>query len=89
MQPRIAAETIAFEILKPVLRSRGNVPAAAIQYQAEHSAFRDEMETLFRGTASGRLILPRLWDLADKVGELEQRVRELERRVPPQNVEES
>jgi hypothetical protein len=39
------------------------------------------MKALFEGVASGRLILPRLWDLADRVGELEERIRELERRL--------
>jgi hypothetical protein len=32
------------------------------------------------GVARGRLVLPRLGDLAQKVGELEERVRMLERR---------
>ena len=44
---RHAAELVAFDVLDPVLRRRGN-PTSAAKILYDDSAFRAEMETVFR-----------------------------------------
>jgi hypothetical protein len=76
---RHAAEEIAFEVLKPVLRSRGKTPKAARE-RLDDPGFRARMQRLFKAP-TGRLTLPRLWDLADRVSDLERQVSELQRQL--------
>jgi hypothetical protein len=76
---RHAAELVAFDVLDPALRSRGNPSAAALKlYESER--FRAEMELLFRGTPSGRLVIPSIETLLRRVAELERRLLILEER---------
>jgi hypothetical protein len=75
-----AAELIAFEVLDPALRSRGNPRRAAVLLSQEPE-FRITMEPLFKGPPAGRLTLPMLWDTAAHLQKLEGRVEELEARV--------
>jgi hypothetical protein len=71
------AEIVAFEVLKPTMRSRGGVSASG-QKQSTKSVFRDEMLRLFHSTATGSLKFPNIRDLARKLSELERRIDELE-----------
>jgi hypothetical protein len=72
-----AAELVAFDVLDPVLRSRGNPTAAAMAvYQDEK--FRAEWERAFTSAPTGRLVRTRLQDLARQVLRLEERVSALE-----------
>lgn len=75
-----AAEIVAFEVLEPVLRSRGHVQANARQLAREpETAAR--FAALFRGPATGRVVLPTLDAALDRIAELERRLDALERRV--------
>ena len=73
-----AAELVAFDILNPILRSRG-----AIQEKARHlysdETFRSSMEALFQGEPSGQVSLMTLQDAFERISELEERLKELER----------
>jgi hypothetical protein len=71
------AELVAFDVLDPALRSRGNPTAAALALY-EESKFKSEMEALFRGPPTGRLVLPNLQDLAYRVESIERRLAALE-----------
>ena len=80
-----AAELIAFDVLKPTLRSRGNIRQDAA-VMLENAVFREEMETLFRGTPSGECNFPSLEDamrrievLEDTIENITERIAELER----------
>jgi hypothetical protein len=74
-----AAELIAFEVLDPVLRSRGNIPKQAKQLLADET-FKDHVRALIAGPPTGRLLLPRLQDALDRIAMLEQRLKDLEQR---------
>ena len=75
---REAAEVVAFEVLNPSLRSRGNVTKQAKPI-LEDRTFCDEMARLFRSKPSG-VFYPKTFDnLADLVLELHNRVSELEK----------
>jgi hypothetical protein len=75
-----AAELIAFEVLDPVLRSRGRVPKQAKQL-FDDETFHNRLRTLFEGQPAGRLLLPRLQDALDRIAMLEHRVEYLERHL--------
>ena len=76
-----AAELVAFDVLDPALRSRGNISAAAKEvYEGEQ--FREETQELFGGEPAGRLSLPSMELLRERIERLEGMVNELERRVP-------
>jgi hypothetical protein len=73
-----AAELVAFDILNPILRSRGAIQEKARQlYSAE--TFRANMAGLFQGEPSGRIALMTIQDAFERIAELEKRVWELER----------
>src|SRR5256885_1817523 len=74
---RHAAELVALDVLDPALRSRGNPTAAALALY-EDNEFKSEMEALFRGPPTGRLVLPNLQDHARRVENLERRLATLE-----------
>ena len=74
---RHAAEMVAFDVLDPALRSRGN-PRQAARLLAQDGDFREAMEALFKQRASGRFSPPMLWDTAAQVRQLESRLNELE-----------
>ena len=71
-----AAELIAFEVLDPALRSRGNPRKNALT-KVDDQAFRAEIEALVRGAAAGRFLPPDLWDIYARVIALEEEVTEL------------
>lgn len=75
-----AAEQVAAELLKPVMRSRGKVPAKAKALLADEN-FMVGLTTLFAGDPAGRIALPSLEDLLDRLEVLEGRVATLERRL--------
>jgi hypothetical protein len=77
---REAAEIIAIRVLDPALRSRGKTTGGA-QTLADDPEFRAEMETLFKGSPEGQLILPDLQDALDRIADLEARVRALESKL--------
>jgi hypothetical protein len=77
---RRAAELVAFDVLDPVLRSRRNPRQAASELYAD-AAFYKAMTDVFESAPVGRLILPRLPDLAQRVADLERRVSQLEGRA--------
>jgi hypothetical protein len=77
---RQAAELVAFDVLDPVLRSRGNHPSPAKELYVE-AAFVVEMRALFEIPPTCRLVLPRLSDVAQRVREIDERLRTLEQPV--------
>ena len=70
---REAAELVAFDILDPVLRSRGAVSQAAERLAREQD-FGEEMKVLFEGEPAGRYLVPTLADLIERVESLETRL---------------
>jgi hypothetical protein len=75
-----AAELIAFEILDPVLRSRGLITRSA-EDMARTELFRSQMQAVFHGAPDGHLLLPSLSSVIDTLDALEVRVRRLEAAV--------
>jgi hypothetical protein len=80
---RHAAELIAFRVLDPALRSRGNTRQAATALLADH-AFVAAIEELLTSPPTGRYWPPRLSDLSERVGGLEARVAALEGQSVPE-----
>jgi hypothetical protein len=74
---RHAAEMIAFDVLDPALRSRGN-PRKSAKRLSEDAAFREEMVVLFHGPPTGRFLPPRIGDLAAELRDLTKRVAAIE-----------
>jgi hypothetical protein len=77
---RRAAELVAFDVLEPALRSRGNPRQAASKLYAD-PGFSEELASVFRAPPTGRLTLPRLPDVVLRLSKLEKRVSELEARL--------
>ncbi len=73
---RHAAEMVAFNVLDPALRSRGNT-----RRTARDPGFRDAMSRLFGGQPSGQFVPPRLGQVAMEVRALTERVRLLEQKL--------
>jgi len=67
---RLAAELVAFDVLKPALRSRAGEPKAAKEH-LNAPGFREAMAKLFNGPPSGRLRLPRLYSIHKRLIALE------------------
>ena len=80
---REAAESVAFKVLKPSLRSRGTVSDEAknILKDPKYQEFRDEMHRLFRGKPDGTYQHPTVDNLTDMVSKLYQRVAEIEEQL--------
>ena len=74
---RHAAELIAFEVLDPALRSRGAPRREALELRVDPT-FRRSVEQLLGAAPAGRLVLPRLTDLASRVADLELRLARVE-----------
>jgi hypothetical protein len=74
---RRAAELVAFDVIQPVLRSRGTHSAASRELYADKN-FYTEMEAFFRAKEQGRLIVP---NLAARVAEIEKRLSLIEKRL--------
>ena len=75
-----AAELVAFDVLEPILRSRGAIQEKARQLYSDET-FRANMVALFQGEPSGKISLMTLQDAFGRIAELEQRVEKLERLV--------
>jgi hypothetical protein len=75
-----AAELVAFDVLDPVLRSRGTIPHQAKQFY-EDSNFNNKMHILIEGEPSGRLLIPTFQDALERIVTLENRIAELEQRI--------
>lgn len=72
-----AAKLVAFDVLDPVLRSRGNIQHKARQLYGDKE-FYQKTRSLFTGEPSGKLVVPKLQDALARFVELEDRVRVLE-----------
>ena len=72
-----AAELVAFDVLEPILRSRGAIQEKSRQKYSDEAHWAN-MEALFQGEPSGRISLMTLQDAFERIGELERRVEELE-----------
>jgi uncharacterized small protein (DUF1192 family) len=75
----LAAELIAFDLLEPVMRSRGGITESA-KRRAADDEFREEMTALFLGSPAGRLELLTFAGLTKRLAALERRVERLESR---------
>ena len=73
-----AGELVAFDVLEPILRSRGGIQEKARQLYSDE-VFRANMVSLFQGEPSGRIALMTLQDAFERIIDLERRVGELER----------
>jgi hypothetical protein len=71
------AELVAFEILKPTMRSRGGISGAGLEASQDDSFFQSMMN-LFQGPPTGTLLFPSIRDLQRRLNELERRVADLE-----------
>ena len=70
---REAAELVAYDVLQPVLRSRGAVTTRAKELYRDDD-FYEEMEALFRGQPRGKLIIPNLHHALARIAALEERL---------------
>ncbi len=79
-----AAELVAFDILDPILRSRGAARDQAKQLYQDES-FKSKMSLLFQNEPSGTLLVPSLQkqvsDLETRIAELEEYVKELDEKL--------
>jgi hypothetical protein len=75
-----AAELVAFDVLEPVLRSRGAVTERARMLYTDAS-FKEQMQAMFRGAPIGVLTINTLQHALERIRELERRVEALEREV--------
>lgn len=76
----LAAELIAFDVIEPILRSRGAVEGRARVLAADET-FAGPMRALFGGEPTGRLAIPTLQDAMERIAALEDRFAELERKL--------
>lgn len=76
-----AAELVAFNVLQPCLRSRGGTRQTSAQLYATPE-FTERMHALLTGEPAGRLVIPTLEDALERIAALEQRIAELEKRLP-------
>ena len=72
-----AAELVAFEVLNPALRSRGNIRHDVRELVANQE-FVERIKNLLRKEASGKLEIPNLSRIIERLQELEKRVRNIE-----------
>ena len=77
---REAAELVAYDVLQPVLRSRGKVTAAALELSQKES-FRNETTDLFSGEPTGRLVLYRVQDAFARLSRHDERLSQIEARL--------
>ena len=76
----LAAESIAFDVLEPILRSRDAVEAGSRALAAD-AAFAGPIRALFAGEPSGRMLIPTLQDAMERIAALENRLAALERKL--------
>jgi hypothetical protein len=75
-----AAALVTFDVLDPVLRSRGAVLKDARTLYGDE-AFRADMQALFNGEPTGRLIIPTLQDALERIEALERQLADVTRRL--------
>jgi len=73
-----AAELIAFEELKPALRSQAQELKGARRTLEDRSFPEDEIRSLLSGEPTGRFVVPSLPGALERIEELEQRLSALE-----------
>jgi hypothetical protein len=73
-----ATELVAFDILNPILRSRGAIQEKARQLYSDET-FQAGMWDIFQGEPSGQIALKTLQDAFERIVKLEKRLKELER----------
>jgi hypothetical protein len=78
---REAAEAVAFEMLDPVLRSRGRTQQLAEKLMQEDGVFVTAMRSMFAGAPTGRFVRPSLQAVLDRIAVMEQRLQMVERRL--------
>ena len=75
-----AAEMVAFEVLNPALRSRGNVDNAGMDLFKDEK-FNTNFTELFEGEPTGSIEFPSLADAMLKISTLEKKVNKLEKLI--------
>lgn len=73
----LAAELVAFDVLNPALRSRGQ-PREDARLLAADAEFRSDMAPRFTHEPTGCLLVPSLREALERIAALEERVRALE-----------
>lgn len=73
-------ELVAFDVLKPVLRSRGNINHKAKELYND-SNFVERITKKIKEKPTGEIIFPDLKQVLDKVASLEDRVEKLEAKI--------
>jgi len=73
-----AAELVAFDVLDPALRSRGQVTDRAKKLHTSKD-FHKKMKDVFQAEPAGELNIPSLEDALDRIDELEKRIASLEK----------
>ncbi len=73
----MAAELVAFNVLNPVLRSRGRTTDEANEY-LNTPGFKREMKRFFKDGNSGEYLVPTLKVAIERIIDLEERVKRLE-----------
>jgi hypothetical protein len=77
---RNAAELVAFDLLNPVLRSRGSVTEAA-QHHVNDGDFHRQMRSIFNDVPSGEKSFPNLQDAMKRIEDIEIRLAAVENRI--------
>ncbi|MHA2067885.1 MAG: hypothetical protein ACXABY_26270 [Candidatus Thorarchaeota archaeon] len=72
-----AAELVAFDVLDPALRSRGQVTDRAKELHGSKD-FHREMTAVFQAEPAGELSIPSLEEALNRIDELERRIAALE-----------
>lgn len=77
---REAAEIVAFKILDPTLRSRGNHSTESKELE-NNADFRKKIQLLLDQKPSGEREFPDFQDLLDKLNEMENEIKSLKNRI--------
>ena len=75
-----AAELVAFDVLDPVLSSRGTTPNQA-KHLCKDDDFNNKMHILIQGEPNGCLLIPTFQGALERIVALENRMVELEQRI--------
>lgn len=75
-----AAELVAFNVLEPVIRSRGAITERARLLHAD-ATFHEQKKAMFEGAPTGVLIIHTLQHALERIRELERRVEALEQEL--------